>query len=63
MRLRRRASTFRAIGWANCGLSLVLSGVHTDAAPALIVWAVGVMSLSYALAHVIDKQADRVITR
>ena len=63
MRLRRRATAVRALGWTNLALALMASVVDFDAVPALITWAAGVMVLSYALGHGIDKQAERIIGR
>ena len=63
MRLRRRADAVRAIGWINLGGALLITGIQQDAWSLMFVWAVAAMGLTHALAHLVDKRAERVIGR
>jgi len=63
MRLRRRADQVRAAGWGVLAISLLACGVDFDDAPVLVAMAAGALALSYSLAHMFDRQADRVIAR
>ena len=65
MRLRRRADKVRGLGWLNLLVSVVWSITALDAAILALagVWAGSVMALTYGIGWVIDKRADRVVTR
>jgi len=67
MRLRRRADKVRAVGWVNLLFTVIWSIAHASDGELMLalagVWSVGVMALTYGIAWVIDKHADRVVTR
>lgn len=63
MRLRRRATIARAIGWVNLAITLIACVVEPQMLPFFATWAGGVMALSYGLAYAIEKRADRVVAR
>ena len=67
MRFRRRADKVRAAGWINLLLTLIFAGIHLpeglDALAAGSVWAAVVMGVTYGLAWVLDRHAERVVRR
>lgn len=67
MRLRRKADIVRALGWVNLFASLLWSLVHVSEGLAVLgvlgAWAVAVMALTHGIAWIIDRRADRVVTR
>jgi hypothetical protein len=65
MRLRRRADKVRGLGWLNLLVSVIGSITALDSAVLAIaaLWAASVMAITYAIAWMIDKRADRVVTR
>lgn len=67
MRFRRRADKVRAAGWINLLVTVVVAGVHLpDGLDALAVgslWAALVMAVTYCLAWVLDRHAERVVRR
>ena len=63
MRLRRRADYVRATSWINAGATGLIAVALQDAWMAWSAWAAAVRGLCYALAHVIDVRAERVVKR
>ena len=67
MRFQRRADKVRAAGWINLFLTLIFAGAHlSEGLHALavgFVWAAGVMALTYGLAWMLDRHAERVVRR
>lgn len=67
MRFRRRADKVRAAGWINLLVTLIVAGAHLpegfDALAAGSGWAALVMAVTYGLAWVLDRHAERVVRR
>lgn len=67
IRFRRRADKVRAAGWINLLLTLIVAAVHLgdgfDVLAAGALWAALVMAITYGLAWVIDRHAERVVGR
>ena len=67
MRLRRRADKVRAVGWVNLFFAVIWSAIHGSDGIAVLalagVWAAAILALTYGIAWIIDKRADRVVTR
>ena len=66
-RLRGTADKVRAIGWVNAFISAGWAVIHsTEGSLGLlwvVAWGVAVMALSYGVAWIIDRRADRVVGR
>ncbi|HEX2828773.1 MAG TPA: hypothetical protein VHP37_20650 [Burkholderiales bacterium] len=72
MRLRRVATIIRSIGWTVAGLIFTYAAVATflsEAENALAVFgvlgaaSVIVLAITYALAWIVDRRGDRLVTR
>ena len=63
MRLRRRADYVRATSWINAGAAGLIALAFQDAWLVLIAWAGSVMGFCYAVAHAIERRAERVLKR
>ena len=67
MRLRSRADKVRAVGWVNLLFAVIWSMFDSSDGIAILalagIWSAAVMALTYGIAWVIDKRADRVVTR
>ena len=67
MRLRRKADIVRALGWLNLIVSVIVSFFHVSEGLGAIllfaVWAVLVMAITHVIGWVIDRRAERVVSR
>ena len=63
MRLRRRADHVRVLGWANAVAAGVLAVLLHEAWVLAVLWAASVLGVCYAVAHAVDKRAERVVRR
>ena len=67
VRLRRRADKVRAIGWLNLLFTVIWSVLHASEGGLVLalagIWSAGVMALTYGIAWVVDKHAERIVRR